>query len=101
MGLLAGIVNGVDNKEQALLAVQNMRYPQKKGSKYPSPPGIRGTAPGYAIWVWGISAAEYTRRADVWPLNPDGDLLAIPMIETLEGLKNVNEIAAGAGGGGL
>lgn len=101
MGLMGVIFNGIDNKEQALLAVQNMRYPQKKGSKYPAPPGIRGTAPGYATWVWGISGAEYTQRADVWPLNPEGDLLAIPMIETLEGLKNVNEIAAVPGVGAL
>ena len=47
--------------------------------------------------AWGISTAEYERRADVWPLNPEGDLLAIPMIETLEGLKNVDEIAATPG----
>jgi 4-hydroxy-2-oxoheptanedioate aldolase len=51
--------------------------------------------------VWGISGAEYTQRADVWPLNPEGDLLAIPMIETLEGLKNVNEIASVPGVGAL
>jgi 4-hydroxy-2-oxoheptanedioate aldolase len=101
MGLMGVIFNGIDNKEQALLAVQNMRYPQKKGSKYPAPPGIRGTAPGYATWVWGISGAEYTQRADLWPLNPEGDLLAIPMIETLEGLKNVNEIVSVPGVGAL
>ena len=28
-------------------------------------------------FAWGVSAAEYERRADVWPLNPDGDLLAV------------------------
>ena len=38
-------------------------------------------------FAWGISAAEYERH-------PEGDLLAIPMIETAEGLKNVDEIAA-------
>ena len=34
------------------------------------------------------------RHADVWPLNPAGDLVAIMMIESAEGLRNVNEIAA-------
>jgi 4-hydroxy-2-oxoheptanedioate aldolase len=93
-GLMGIIFNGVDTKEQALLDVRNMRYPQKRGAPHPDPAGMRGYAPGYATWVWGISADEYQRHADVWPLEPDGDLLAIPMIETLEGLQNVNEIAA-------
>jgi 4-hydroxy-2-oxoheptanedioate aldolase len=101
MGLMGVIFNGTDNKEQALLEVQNMRYPQKKGAKYPTPLGIRGTAPGYATWLWGISGGEYYTHADVYPLNPEGDLLAIPMIETLEGLKNVNEIAAVPGVGAI
>ncbi len=48
-----------------------------------------------------LSRGAYPQRstsgiADVWPLNPEGDLLAIPMIETAERLKNVDEIAGGA-----
>src|SRR5438309_8761402 len=81
--------------------VQYMRYPQQRKSKYQQPPGLRGYAPGNATFAWGISAAEYTQRADVWPLNPEGDLLAIPMIELLDGLKNVYEIAAVPGVGAL
>src|SRR5258708_10303064 len=94
IGLMGVIFNGIDNAEQALLAVRNMRYPQRKTSKYPDPSGLRGYAPGVAVWSWGVSATEYERRADVWPLNPDGDLLAIMMIETAEGLKNADAIAA-------
>src|SRR5437899_4227307 len=101
MGLMGIIFNGVDNKEQMTRLVQYMRYPQQKTSKYQQPPGMRGYAPGNATFAWGISAADYERRADVWPLNPEGDLLAIPMIETAEGLKNVNEIAAVPGVGAL
>jgi 4-hydroxy-2-oxoheptanedioate aldolase len=95
------IFNGVDNKEQMTRLIQYMRYPQPKTSKYPQPSGLRGYAPGNATFAWGISAPEYERRADVWPLNPEGDLLAIPMIETAEGLKNVNEIAAVPGVGAI
>jgi 4-hydroxy-2-oxoheptanedioate aldolase len=51
--------------------------------------------------VWGISTQEYERRADVWPLNPDGDLLAIMMVETTEGIKNVDAIAAVPGVGAI
>jgi 4-hydroxy-2-oxoheptanedioate aldolase len=101
MGLMGIIFNGVDNKEQMMRLIQYMRYPQQRSSKYQQPPGLRGYAPGNAIFAWGISAAEYERRADVWPLNPDGDLLAIPMIETAEGLKNVNEIASVPGVGAI
>ena len=41
------------------------------------------------------------RRADLWPLNPDGDLLAIMMIETSEGLKNADAIASVPGVGAI
>jgi 4-hydroxy-2-oxoheptanedioate aldolase len=101
IGLMGVIFNGIDNPEQALLAVRNMRDPQKRTSKYQEPPGLRGYAPGNAVWWWGIPEAEYERRADVWPLNPDGDLLAIMMIETAEGLKNADRIAAVPGVGAI
>ena len=101
IGLMGVIFNGIDNPEQALLAVRNMRYPQRKTSKYQEPPGLRGYAPANAVWWWGVSAAEYERRADLWPLNPDGDLLAIMMIETTEGLKNADAIASVPGVGAI
>jgi 4-hydroxy-2-oxoheptanedioate aldolase len=101
IGLMGVIFNGIDTPEQALLAVQNMRYPQKRTSKYQNPPGLRGYSPALAAWVWGISNAEYERRADVWPLNPDGDLLAIMMIESTEGVKNADAIAAVPGVGAI
>jgi 4-hydroxy-2-oxoheptanedioate aldolase len=101
MGLMGIIFNGVENKEQMTRLIRYMRYPQQKTSKYQQPPGLRGYAPGNAIFAWGVSAAEYERHADVWPLNPDGDLLAIPMIETAEGLKNIDEIAAVPGVGAI
>jgi 4-hydroxy-2-oxoheptanedioate aldolase len=98
-GLMGVIFNGIDTPEQARLAVQSMRYPQKRTSKYQTPPGLRGYGPAAAAWVWGISTQEYERRADVWPLNPDGDLLAIMMIETTEGIRNADAIAATPGVG--
>jgi 4-hydroxy-2-oxoheptanedioate aldolase len=101
IGLMGVIFNGIDNKDQATRVVRYMRYPQQKTSKYQQPPGLRGYAPGNAAFAWGISTAEYERRADVWPLNPEADLLAIPMIETLEGLKNVDQIAATPGVGAI
>jgi 4-hydroxy-2-oxoheptanedioate aldolase len=101
IGLMGVIFNGVESKEQALLAVRSMRYPQLKGSPHMEPAGTRGYGTTGATWVWGLSAAEYARHADVWPLDPAGDLLATIMIESVEGLKHLDEIAAVPGVGAL
>jgi len=101
IGLHGVIFNGVDTREQALVAVKSMRYPQLKGSKYYEPNGTRGAGPANANWIWGISGEEYDRHADLWPLNPEGDLLAIVMIESVEGLQNLNAIASTPGVGAL
>jgi len=92
IGLMGVIFNGVDTREQALAAVQSMRYPQLRGSKYFEPAGRRGAAPTLATWIWGLTTEEYERHADLWPLNPEGDLLAIAMIESVDGLKNLDAI---------
>src|SRR5262249_14318039 len=101
IGLHGVIFNGVDTPEQALFAVRTMRYPQLKDSKFKEPSGIRGTAPGNAVWLWGVSGEEYESRADVWQLSPDGDLFATMMIESVEGLKNLDKIASVPGVGAL
>jgi 4-hydroxy-2-oxoheptanedioate aldolase len=101
IGLMGVIFNGVDSKEQAMLAVRSMRYPQLKGSPRMEPTGIRGYGPAGAAWIWGLSPADYERRADLWPLNPDGDLLATIMIESVDGLKHLDEIASVPGVGAL
>jgi 4-hydroxy-2-oxoheptanedioate aldolase len=101
IGLHGVIFNGVETPEQALFAVRTMRYPQMRESKYREPFGLRGAAAGNATWMWGLNTDEYERHADVWPLNPDGDLLATMMVESVEGLKNVDRIAAVPGVGAL
>jgi 4-hydroxy-2-oxoheptanedioate aldolase len=101
IGLHGVIFNGVDRPEQALIAVRSMRYPQLKGSKYFAPNGIRGSGPANATWIWGLTGAEYERHADLWPLNPEGDLLAMLMIESIEGLDHVDAIASTPGVGAL
>ena len=101
IGLMGVIFNGVSTKDQAVAAVRSMRYPQMKDSKYREPNGLRGSGPGNASWIWGLSGDEYERHADLWPLNPDGDLLAILMIESVEGLQNLDQIASVPGIGAL
>ena len=99
IGLMGVIFNGVDTKEAALAAVQSMRYPQKRGSPHMEPAGKRGSGAANATWAWGISGEEYERRADLWPLNPEGDLLAIVMVETAEGGRNLDQILSVPGVG--
>jgi 4-hydroxy-2-oxoheptanedioate aldolase len=101
IGLHGVIFNGVDTREQALAAVKSMRYPQLKGSKYFEPAGKRGAAPGLATWIWGLTTEEYERHADLWPLNPEGDLLAIAMIESVDGVKNLDAILSTPGIGAV
>jgi 4-hydroxy-2-oxoheptanedioate aldolase len=92
MGAFGIIFPHIESKEQAINAIRAMRYPPQRGAKHPEPFGKRGWAPQRAVRYWGISQAEYLQRADVWPLNPDGELFAMIMIETVEGAKHINEI---------
>jgi len=101
IGLMGVIFNGVETKAQALTAVQSMRYPQLRGSRYFEPVGKRGAGPGLATWIWGIAGDEYERHADLWPLNPEGDLLAIIMVESVEGMENLDQILSVPGVGAV
>jgi len=74
-----------------------MRYPQPRGSTIPTPTGVRGSSPAVATWYWGVPG--YTQRADVWPLNPKGELLAVIQIESLKGVENAEAIITTPGVG--
>jgi 4-hydroxy-2-oxoheptanedioate aldolase len=91
----------IENKEQALAAVRASRYPPLKGTKYPQPVGIRGNGNMPAAWFWGLTRPEYSLRADIWPANPQGELLLFLQVETIEGVRNINEILSVPGIGVL
>jgi 4-hydroxy-2-oxoheptanedioate aldolase len=78
-----------------------MRYPQLTGSAYFHPNGIRGAGAANANWLWGLTSDEYELHADLWPLNPHGDLLAIIMIESVEALQNIDAIVSTPGVGAI
>ena len=101
IGLMGIIFPSIETPEQALAAARSMRYPQRRGSRYPEPPGLRGSGTQIATWSWGLSAVDYVRRADLWPLNPEGNLVAFMMVETATGVRNVDAIAAVPGVTGL
>ena len=95
IGVMGFVFNTVETREQAESAVKSMRYPPWKAfpNTHKGPAGVRGWSPAAAVWAWGIETEEYRRRADVWPLNPEGDLMAIMIIETQTGVKNADAIA--------
>ena len=93
VGAFGIVLPHVDTKEEAVRLVQAMRYPPTQDSTYPEPRGERGWGPGRAVRLWGVaSTLEYHRRADVWPLNPEGELFAVAMIESAEAVRNITEI---------
>ena len=95
--------------------VESCRYPHQSAGVDPSLPSpgerMRGAASdasgdrlgigtrgrgseATAAPVWGISAEEYLRRCDPWPLNPEGELLLGVKLESPEGIAHCEEILA-------
>jgi 4-hydroxy-2-oxoheptanedioate aldolase len=44
-----------------------------------------------AARIWGVSTEEYLEKADVWPLNPDGEILLGLKLEDKYALANAEE----------
>ena len=82
----------VSTVEQAHSAVAACRYPRLKSHPLYEPYGQRGDGPTAAARYWGLTQQEYYERADVWPLNPKGEILVTIQIEDLEGIANLREI---------
>lgn len=91
---VAGIVFvGVESADEVKDGLAAMRFKAHGGMR----PDDVGGAPAY----WGVSEAEYKERADLWPLNPRGELVNWTIVESKEGLAHVREIAAVKGIGAL
>lgn len=73
-------------------AVAACRYPRPSLARYFEPAGQRGDAPTMAARYWGLTTQEYYRRADVWPLNPEGEILVVVMCEEAKAIRNLPAI---------
>ena len=82
----------VSTVEEAYNAVAACRYPRLKGKPLYEPAGIRGDGPTQAVRYWGITLQEYYERADVWPLNPQGEIFVVLMIEDTTGIANLPDM---------
>jgi 4-hydroxy-2-oxoheptanedioate aldolase len=98
MGIMVPFVNTAD---QAREAVISMRYPPTIDDAAPEPRGMRGWSPGVAAATWGVTTQQYAPVADLWPLDPSGEIILIPQIETPEAIENLPEIMAVPGVGAL
>ena len=99
VGVFGIFFPAIHTREQAELAVRATRYPQYNGVDDYEPKGLRGRNPSNASWYWGIR--DYHAKADVWPLDPQGELLAMMFIESPEGVANIDEIITVPGLGGI
>jgi len=92
MGVFGVVWPHVSTAEQAYNTVAACRYPRLRSALRYEPAGIRGDSPGTAARFWGVDNKEYYRRADVWPLAPEGEILVVLMIEDTQGLANLDEM---------
>ena len=82
-----------ESADEVRQGIAAMRFKGKGGTR----PDAVGMAPSY----WGMTEAQYKQRVDLWPLNPDGELVNWTIVESKEGLAHVREIAAVKGIGVL
>jgi 4-hydroxy-2-oxoheptanedioate aldolase len=92
-GASAIVFVGVESAEELRAGIRAMRFKSKGGTR----PDEVGNAPA----LWGMTEQEYREKADVWPLNPNGELVTFVIVESKEGIAKVREIAAVKGIGVL
>lgn len=93
LGVTGVMFVGVESADEVKAGLNAMRFTSKGGTR----PDNVGDAPA----VWGMSEKEYKEKADLWPLNPNGELVNWTIVESKAGLEHVREIAAVKGIGVL
>jgi 4-hydroxy-2-oxoheptanedioate aldolase len=83
LGAHAIVFPGMETREEAEQAIAAMRF---------TPSGTRPDDAGGAPAYWGMTAQEYKKKADVYPLNADGELASFFIIESEKGIANSREI---------
>jgi 4-hydroxy-2-oxoheptanedioate aldolase len=93
LGVAGVVFVGVESADEVKNGLAMMRFKSKGGTR----PDDVGDAPAR----WGLSEKDYKEKADLWPLNPKGELVNFTIVESKEGLAHVREIAAVKGIGVL
>lgn len=82
----------ISTVEEAYNAVAACRYPRLKSAPLYEPAGLRGDGPHTCSRYWGVSQQDYYKKADVWPLDPKGEIFVILMMEDTKGIANLDDI---------
>jgi hypothetical protein len=94
--LNAGLANlsleEVESAQEVRDFIRSVRFASAGGTR---PDTGLATAAAY----WGLPVAQYKQKADVWPLNPRGEILLSVIIESVDGIARAREIAAAPGVG--
>ncbi|MCB1665641.1 MAG: hypothetical protein KDI28_07650 [Pseudomonadales bacterium] len=102
-GLGGIIVPMVESVSDLTKAVAAMRLPPQDmmpdSLRYPY--GTRGWNAVSAYRFWGLNSNQYATLADVWPLNPQGELMIFVMIETPEAVRQIRNILSVPGLSGV
>ena len=77
LGVSTVVFVGVESADEVKQGLAAMRFKSKGGTR----PDEVGSAPKY----WGLTDKEYRDKADVWPLNPDGELTNWTIVESKAG----------------
>lgn len=93
LGVSTIVFVDVESADEVKQGIAAMRFKSNGGTR----PDTVGSAPAY----WGVSEQEYRARADLWPINPKGELVNWSIVESKEGLAKIREIAAVKGIGAL
>ena len=73
--------------------IEECRYPFHKKGREGLGEGQRGAGgQRQPAEIWGVSAQEYLKIADPWPLNPEGELLLGLKLENQESMVNADAI---------
>ena len=86
LGVSAIVFVGVESADEVKQGLAMMRFKSTGGTR----PDDVGGAPAF----WGMNETQYKEKADVWPLNPKGELVNWTIVESTEGLAHIREIAA-------
>jgi 2-keto-3-deoxy-L-rhamnonate aldolase RhmA len=86
LGVSGIVFVDVETADELKAGIAAMRFASNGGVR---PNNAHGDAPVR----WGMTDGEYHQAADVWPLNPKGELVNFAIVESKVGLGNVREIA--------
>ena len=90
------ICHARDAKAIATYMYMGSRYPFMDRPNVPKMPmqGLRGNSASYAANIWGVSGGTYQHIADLWPLNPRGEIIFGVKLEDTYSDKAAPEITA-------